>query len=90
MGYNWEKIFKEKDEIELINIYSGNSYLDYEASIYAGLELQIRNYDFGKIKKIHDQKIEELKMSIEEFKQLKYTKTKYFRNQIFNTIGLVA
>jgi len=42
MGYNWGKIFKEKDEKELLNIYSSKSLLDYEAEIYAGLELKNR------------------------------------------------
>ena len=42
MGYNWEKIVKKKDENELLYIYSGNSHLDFEAEIYAGIELKNR------------------------------------------------
>ena len=89
MGYDWEKIFKEKNNKELLDIYTGDSLLDYEASMYAGLELKIRNYDFNKILKVHNQKIEELEISIENCKNIKFTKSKYFRQQISNTIGLI-
>ena len=88
MGYNWEKIFKEKDEKELVKIYSGNSYLDYEASIYAGLELKNRNFDFQKIEKIHNEKIARLKMEIKDFENLEFIKSKYSSIQLLSVIGL--
>ena len=89
MGYNWEKIFKEKDEKELLNIYSGNSHLDFEAQIFAGIELKNRNYDFDRIESIHKQKIAKVKLDIEKFKSLNYFKSKQFRNQILNFVGFV-
>jgi len=90
MGYNWEKIFKEKDEKELLRIYAGKSLLDYEAGIYAGLELKKRNFDFKKIEKIHKEKIARLNADIVEYKELKYINSKYFRNQVLEGIGLVG
>lgn len=89
MGYNWEKIFNEKDEKELLNIYSGNSHLDFEAQILAGIELYNRNFDFEKIESVHRQIISKLKLNIEQFKRLNYFKSKQFRDQIFNFAGLV-
>lgn len=89
MGYNWEKIFNEKDEKELLNIYSGNSHLDFEAQILAGIELYNRNFDFEKIESVHRQIISKLKLDIEKFKKLNYFKSKQYRDQIFSFVGLV-
>ena len=77
-GYNWEVIFKNKTEKELIEIYSGKSQLNFEAEIFAGLELKNRDYDFQKIEDIHKRKIEELKYMNTKLvllikKQLKHT-----------------
>ena len=89
-GYNWEAIFKNKTEKELIEIYSGKSQLNFEAEIFAGLELKNRDYDFQKIEDIHKRKIEELKIEIEDFENLEFRKSKYFRDQIMYGIGIVV
>jgi len=87
-GYNWQKIFKAKTEKELIQIYSGESSLNFEAEIYAGLELKNRNFDFQTIDRIHQQKIIQLERDIDECKFLNYTNSKYFRNQLLALIGI--
>lgn len=88
-GYNWEAIFKNKTEKELIEIYSGNSQLNFEAEIFAGLELKNRNYDFRKIEDIHKRKIEKLKIEIVEFEKLEFRKSKFFKKQLLYGIGIV-
>ena len=40
-GYDWQTIFKIKDEKELIEIYRGDSHLNFEAKVFAGIELKI-------------------------------------------------
>ncbi len=91
MGYyNWEEIFKKKTDNELLSIYAGNSHLDFEGCIYAGLELRKRGFDFQKIKKIHDRKIAELKMEIEVHGSISFYRTKYFRNLFFNSIAVAS
>ena len=88
-GYNWQEIFKQKTEKELIQIYSGESSLNFEAEIYAGLELKNRKFDFRIIDQIHHRKINQLQRDLEECKNLKYTNSKYFRNQIIAGAGLL-
>lgn len=88
MGYDWQKIFQEKESPELVKIYSGDSHLDYEASIFAGLELKKRKYDFNKIQDIHHRKIAELKSDLDGYKNLKYVNSRFFRQQILNIIAL--
>lgn len=39
MGYNWEKIFKNKSDKELHKIYLGRTTLTGEATSFAGKEL---------------------------------------------------
>lgn len=87
MGYNWEQIFKEKAEQELVKIYSGESHLDFEASIYAGLELKNRKFDFQRIEEIHSRKLVQLKMEIKDFEDQEFIASKYFRSQVLNIIG---
>lgn len=87
--YDWRNILKDKDEKELIDIYSGNSSLNIEVEIYAGLELKSRDFDFEMIEQIHKKKIEQLRSDIEEYKNLKYVKSKYFKNQITYSIAFV-
>ena len=88
--YDWQTIFKNKDENELVKIYSGNSTLNFEAEIYAGLELKNRNYDFKKIEQVHKRKTEELKNEIYEFETLDFIHSKYFKELIYNVIGFIA
>lgn len=90
MSYNWEKIFTAKDENELIKIYSGGSLLNYEASIYAGLELKKRGFDFELIQDIHRQKVNELKTDIEQLKNIKFINSKYFKNQVLGGIVIIG
>lgn len=87
--HDWRNIFKEKDEKELVNIYSGNSHLNIEAECFAGLELKSRGFDFKTIELIHQKKLEQLKGDIEEYKKLKYVNSKYFKNQITYSIAFV-
>lgn len=87
--YEWEKIFKNKTEKELINIYSGNSHLSLDAEIYAGLELKNRNYNFQEIERIHKRKVEELKMEISNFENLNFENSKYHKNQTSYGITLL-
>jgi Flp pilus assembly protein TadB len=49
MNYNWEKIFENKTDKELYEIYSGNSVLPNETAEYARQELEKRKFDFGEI-----------------------------------------
>ena len=62
--YDWQNIFKNKTEKELLKIYSGDSGLNYEAEIHAGLELKNRDFDFATVAQIHNRKVEELKSDI--------------------------
>jgi hypothetical protein len=88
--YNWKEIFRNKDEKELIKIYIGDSNLNFEASIYAGLELKERNFDFNQIEEIHKQKVEELKADILEFQNLNFKKSKYFICQLYAGLALIV
>ena len=47
MSYDWEKIFENKTNKELYEIYSGNSFLPNETVEYARQELERRNFDFN-------------------------------------------
>lgn len=49
MSYDWEKIFENKTNKELYEIYSGNSLLPNETVEYARQELEKRNFDFKDI-----------------------------------------
>ena len=89
-GYDWQTIFKSKSEKELIEIYSGNSQLNFEAEIFAGLELKNRDYDFKKIEQIHKRKTEELRNEISNFETLEFSDSKYFKDFIKHSIGLVV
>ena len=88
MKYDWVKIFKEKDEKELIKIYSGNSHLNFEAAIYAGLELKNRGFDFRRIALIHNDKVARLQQEIENYEKLDFIRSKYFRNLLLNIVAL--
>ena len=90
MGYQWERIFKDKTEKELVQIYRGDSHLDFEAGIYAGLELINRNYDFNRIREIHIQRIQQMEGEVESLRKLKFTNTKYFRNMLLGGIPLLG
>lgn len=87
--YDWQNIFKEKDETELVNIYSGNSSLNIDAECFAGFELKSRGFDFKTIEPIHQKKLEQLKNDIEDYKKLRYVNSKYFKNQITYSIAFV-
>ena len=87
--HDWRNIFKEKDEKELVNIYSGNTHLDIEVECFAGLELKSRDFDFKTIELIHQKKLDQLKSDIEEYKKLKYVNSTYFKNQITYSIAFV-
>ena len=87
--HDWHNILKEKDEQELVNIYSGNSHLNIEAECFAGLELKSRGFDYKTIELIHQKKLEQLKSDIEDYKKLKYVSSKYFKNQITYSIAFV-
>lgn len=88
-GYDWKSIFKSKSEKELIEIYSGNSQLNFEAEIFAGLELKNRNYDFKKLDEILKRKTNELRNEISELETLEFRDSKYFKDFIKHNIGLV-
>lgn len=49
MTYDWKKIFENKKNKELYEIYSGNSMLPKETVEYARQELERRNFDFNDI-----------------------------------------
>ncbi len=49
MSYNWEKIFKNKTDKELYEIFLGRKQLGAEAKEFAELELKLRNFDFDNI-----------------------------------------
>ena len=87
--YDWQSVLKDKDEKELIKIYSGNSPLNIEAECFAGLELKNRGFDFKTIELIHQKKLDQLRSDIEEYKKLKYVNSKYFKNQITYSIAFV-
>lgn len=89
-GYDWQEIFKNKDDKELIEIYSGNSLLDSEAELFAYLELKYRNFNFDTIETIHRRKIEQLKLDIKETENLSFKESKYYRYQIRGGIGFFA
>jgi hypothetical protein len=89
-AYNWKEIFRNKDDKELIKIYSGNSHLNFEASIFAGLELKDRGFDFNQIEEIHRQKVEELKADILEYQNLNFKKSKHFKYQVNAGLALVV
>ncbi len=90
MAYDWEEIFKHKDEKELIDIYSEKSHLNYEAGIYDGLELKRRNFDFRKIETIHNTKLAKLQEDIKSYQELNFFETKYFKRLIFATLAFVV
>ena len=89
-GYDWESIFKNKDEKELLKIYCGNSQLDFEAEIYAGIELKHRNYDIIKIENVYQSKIEKLEKEIEKYNDLNYVKSEFYRKQKYYIIGMIV
>ncbi len=47
MSYDWEKIFENKTNKEVYEIYSGKSMLPDETEIFARHELERRNFDFN-------------------------------------------
>ena len=49
MSYNWEKIFKEKSDKELFEIFLGRKHLGNEAKKHAEKELKSRKFDFNNI-----------------------------------------
>lgn len=49
MTYNWEKIFKNKTDKELYEIFLGRKHLGAEAKEFAELELKSRNFNFDNI-----------------------------------------
>ncbi|NLF42786.1 MAG: hypothetical protein GX587_08830, partial [Bacteroidales bacterium] len=49
MVYNWEKIFKNKSDKELYEIFLGKRLLNDEAKEYAEKELKQRKFDFSNI-----------------------------------------
>lgn len=87
--YNWEEIFKKKTEKELVDIYTGKSVLGFDAEIYAGLELKIRNYDFNKIQEIHNAKVEKLKKEISDFQNLDFKSSGFLKKQIMYFVGII-
>jgi len=69
MNYNWEKIFKEKSDKELYEIFIGKQKLNEDARIFAEQELKLRNFDFVNLNK--QKKKFELEKLIEEEKASK-------------------
>ncbi len=49
MSYNWEKIFKNKTDKELYEIFLGRKQLGAEAKEFAEVELKSRNFNFDNI-----------------------------------------
>jgi len=49
MSYNWEKIFKDKTNLELYNIYKGKTHLSGDAIEFAKKELECRNLDVNNL-----------------------------------------
>ncbi len=49
MSYNWPKIFKEKTDKELYDIYSGKTHLGEDAERFAKIELDSRSFDFNNL-----------------------------------------
>lgn len=49
MSYNWEKIFKNKTDKELYEIFLGRKQLGTEAKEFAEVELKLRNFNFDNI-----------------------------------------
>ena len=49
MNYNWEKIFKNKSDKELYEIYLGRKHLGNDAKDYAEKELKSRKFDFDNV-----------------------------------------
>lgn len=90
MSYNWEKIFKDKDEKELVTIYSGKSHLNFEATIYAGIELKNRGFDIQKMEIINNGIVLKLKQEISDFEEVDFFKSKYFKKQFFGVIALLG
>jgi len=88
-GYDWETIFKSKTEKELLKIYTGNSHLNFEAQVYAALELKRRDYNFNTIKDFHSSKIESLKNDITEFNNLTFKKSDYYKQQFIYFFGII-
>jgi hypothetical protein len=86
-NYNWNEIFKGKDEKELVRIYSGDSHLDFEAEIYAGIELQNRNFDFSMIQQVHKRKTDQLASEIEELEKITFRNSKFYQKQVTSGIG---
>jgi hypothetical protein len=87
--YNWQNIFKSKSDKELVEIFKGNSNLDFEAEIYAGIELKNRNFDFSLIQEVYNQKVIAFKRDLIESQNLEFRNSEYFRNQIFYLIGIL-
>lgn len=49
MSYDWEKIYKDKSDKELYEIFLGRMHLGQESKEYAKKELKSRNFDFDNI-----------------------------------------
>jgi hypothetical protein len=69
MQYDWEKIFNDKSDKELYDIFVGKTLLNQEAIKYAEDELKQRNFNFDNIEK-HRKKWE-LESLINEIKDEK-------------------
>jgi len=89
MNYDWEKIFKNKSNRELYDIFIGKKILSKKAVEIAKSELERRKFDFSKVKDYHD--VWELGsiISEEEFSEFN-DRTTYvsLRNYLFVVIGI--
>jgi hypothetical protein len=71
MSYDWEKIFENKTNKELYDIYSGNSMLPIETIEYARNELERRNFDFNDINNNRSAwELSELLIEVEQAQQV--------------------
>ena len=87
MGYyNWEKIFKEKTDKELLKIFRGDSFLDLEARCYAYYELQRREVTIGNTESIINSIVDSLRLDIIHLNNFEFRHSKQYRAFIISIV----
>lgn len=91
MTYDWERIFEEKSDKELYEIYCGNSLLPETTVSYAKNELEKRNFDFNKME-LHNEvwKLSSLEEEIDYLRlEINRRTPASLKSIIFIILGLV-
>jgi len=87
--YNWPAILEKKTDSEIINIFTGEQFIGYEAELYASFEIIKRGLEIKNFKERIKQKIIMLKQDLHEFENYKFVNSKQFKYLIINLLILI-